>query len=340
MRIYRSLEAIAADFEYSFPEYMYEVEKRYPVAVSEYYLSLIDWKDPFADPVFRQCMPMREELLEYQASDDPLHEHRQSPVPRLVRRYVDRAVLISTGRCLAYCRFCFRKRQWRHGNSVGDISDAELAEACDWLRRNPGVRELLVSGGDVLAMDNSAVRRILTELRKIDSLEVVRLASRAPVVMPERIDSGLLELLAGHPGLWFATHFNHPAELTGASRAACARLVAAGIPVVNQTVLLKGVNDDAAILEELFRNLVKIRVKPHYLFHIDPAEGVRHFATGIACGLDILRQLRPRLSSLATPTFAIDLPEGGGKVHLQPDYRSGDGFEAIDGHSVSYPERL
>lgn len=340
MRIYRSLEAIAADFGYSFPESMYEVEKRYPVAVSEYYLSLIDWNAPFADPVFRQCMPTREELLEYRASDDPLHEHRQSPVPRLIRRYADRAVLISTGRCLAYCRFCFRKRQWRHGNSVEDISDAELTEACGWLRNNPEVRELLVSGGDVLAMNNAAVKRILEELGKIDSLEVIRLASRAPVVMPERIDSGLLELLAAHPGLWFATHFNHPAELTAASRAACARLVAAGIPVINQTVLLKGVNDDAAILEELFRNLVKIRVKPHYLFHIDPAEGVRHFATGIACGLDILRSLRPRLSSLATPTFAIDLPEGGGKVHLQPDYRTGSGFEAIDGHSVPYPEKL
>jgi lysine 2,3-aminomutase len=182
---------------------------------------------------------------------------------------------------------------------------------------------------------------ILRRLKEVPSIDIIRVASRIPVVWPDRITPSLASALGDISGVWFATHFNHPREITQESSAACQRLVKAGVPVINQTVLLKGVNDRAEILEELFRKLTALRVKPYYLFHVDPVRGVRHFATGIECGLEILRTFRSTLSSLAVPTFAIDLPEGGGKVALQPDYRIDGKYPDIHGKKlIDYEETV
>ncbi len=325
MKFYNSARAAFEALGLEFPPELAEVESRFPVYVNDYYLKLIDPENWRSDPVARQALPDPAELVDDSSSTDPLAEEAQMPVPRLIHRFADRAVLLATGRCAMRCRFCFRKRTWTSGTELEDISDAELEAACACLRRTPAIREVLISGGDPLMLPFERFRRIVDAVAAVDSIEIIRIATRVPAVWPQRIDEALCDYLRRIPGLWGATHFNHPRELTSEARAACARLVSSGIPVINQTVLLKGVNDDAATLEQLFRSLVAMRVKPHYLFHVDPVRGVRHFATGIEKGLEILRAFRPRLSSLAVPTFAIDLPEGGGKVALQPDYSAGPG---------------
>lgn len=323
------------------PESADVVEQLYPVQITPYYLNLIDRNNPVNDPVWKQCMPDSGELLDPQASFDPLSEEEQMPVARLIHRFADRAVLLATGRCAVKCRFCFRKRTWKTGSDLPDISRQELEEVCGYLKENPQIQEILVSGGDPLMLSADRLREILTALTSTGTISVIRIGSRVPVTFPDRIDGELVNMLSGFDGMWLMTHFNHPSEVTLESTEACRKFVKAGIPVLNQTVLLRGVNDDAVILEELFRKLVMIQVKPHYLFHVDPVKGVRHFATGIEKGLEILREFRHRLSSLAVPTFAIDLPEGGGKVALQPDYRRDDGFISInDDKVVKYPGPL
>jgi lysine 2,3-aminomutase len=321
------------------PKNYLEVEKHYPLLVNDYYLSLIDHDRPDIenDPIWRQCMPSNEELEDSSSSFDPLAEQQQMPVPRLIHRYPDRVVLLATGRCAMRCRFCFRKRTWADGRELTDITENEIAEICDYLRATPQVSEVLVSGGDPLMLEPGKLQFLLNELNNIESISVLRLGSRVPVTQPSRIDNETVEMLAAFPGLWLMTHFNHPHELTPESTSLCSIFVKAGIPVLNQTVLLKGVNDDAAVLEKLFRGLVAIKVKPHYLFHVDPVRGVRHFATGIEKGLEILAVFREKLSSLAVPAFAIDLPEGGGKVALQPDYRKHGKYPSVvDRHLISY----
>lgn len=309
------------------------VEEIYPAQVSEYYSSLI--KDP-GDPLWRQCMPDLREIEDEDALDDPLAEESQSPVSCLIRRYKDRAVLLASNRCAVYCRFCMRKRKWKKGNEFSDITDSELERVCSFLRETPEVKEILVSGGDPLTLSNARLQTILNALSSVSSIEVIRLGSRIPAVMPQRINEKLIDILSSYSSLWFAAHFNHPAELTEESMKACEMIVKAGIPMVNQTVLLKGVNDNADTLEELFRRLSANRIKPLYLFHVDPVKGVRHFSTGIDKGIEIMRALRNRLSSIATPVFAIDLPEGGGKVPLLPEYGDGTFFEALNGKKISY----
>lgn len=224
------------------------------------------------------------------------------------------------------CRFCFRKRAWTTGMELDDISDAELAAAVDYLRRTPAVREVLISGGDPLMLPFERFRTIVDAIAGVESIDIIRIATRIPAVWPQRIDDALCGYLRRIPGLWVATHFNHPRELSAEAEKACVRLVSAGIPVINQTVLLKGVNDDAAVLGTGFSAVSSYCGSSRTICSmVDPVRGVRHFATGIEKGLEILRAFRPRLSSLAVPTFAIDLPEGGGKVALQPDYTAGDG---------------
>ena len=339
-KIISGLDAVCSYLGIPVPEAWRRVEQIYPVRVTSSYLDLIDRTDPGHDPIGRECLPHSDELLDYDASYDPLAEAAQTVAPRLIRRYLDRTVLLTTSRCPSLCRFCFRKRLWKVGADVPDITDSELMAVIEWLRTHPEVREVLLSGGDPLMLSNGRLREIFAQLQTVASLEIIRLGTRMPVTWPERIDAELIDLLSATPGLWLATHFNHPRELGAASVAACAQLVRAGVPVVNQTVLLKGVNDDPAVLEELFRKLIRIRVKPHYLFHVDPVKGVRHFATGIECGKSALRYFRPRLTSLAVPTFAIDLPEGGGKVHLQAEYGDDAEFKTIAGGVVAYPQQL
>ncbi len=324
-----SPEPIPADFA--------EVEARYPFLANDYYLSLIDPSDP-DDPVRRQLFPDRAELADEESEFDPLAEARQMPVPRLIRRFDDRVVLLMTSRCAMHCRFCFRKRFWTNDlDHPGDLTEKELDDVAGFLRRTPEIHEVLLSGGDPLMLPFDKLRHIIGVLREIPSVSVLRVGSRMPVVLPERVTQEIADYLGSVPGLWFLTHFNHVNEATDAAMAACERLIRSGVPVLNQTVLLRGVNDTPEKLEALFRKLISHRVKPHYLFHVDPVRGVRHFATGIERGLEILRAFRPRLSSLAVPTFAIDLPGGGGKVALQPDYRDGDNFRDIrDTRSIPY----
>ncbi len=309
-----------------------EVEKLYPAIVSDYYLSLIDPALGSADPVYRQCIPDSAELEDTVSSRDPLSEEEQMPVPRVIHRFRDRVVLLVNSRCAVRCRFCFRKRTWTEGEKeLADIAPEELKTAAEYLASHTEIREVLISGGDPLMLPADKLKLTVETISAVPNIDIIRVASRLPAVAPELVTDKIISILEDVPGLWLATHFNHPAELTDKAHEALKKFVKAGIPVINQTVLLKGVNDNADVLEELFRKLVSWQVKPHYLFHVDPVRGVRHFATGIECGLDILRQFRSRLSSLAVPAFAIDLPEGGGKVALQPDYRK-------DGESDIFPD--
>ena len=321
MKFFTSCREAMASIGIEMPEALNEVEAVYPVYLNSYYLSLIDPGNWQNDPIALQAFPQIAELHDNVSSFDPLAEEEQMPVPRLIHRFRDRVVLLVTGNCAMRCRFCFRKREWANGANLPEISEKELADAAAYLREHSEIREVLVSGGDPCMLPLSNLLKILYRLKEIPNIDILRVGSRIPVVWPERISDEFAQALGDIPGLWFATHYNHPRELTQVSLDACKRLICSGVPVVNQTVLLKGINDNAEILEELFRKLVANRIKPHYLFHVDPVRGVRHYATGTECGLDILRSFRANLSSLAVPAFAIDLPGGGGKVNLQPEYR-------------------
>jgi len=299
--------------------------KVFPVKVSAHYASLIDPALGGGDPIARQCLPDTAELADLDSSFDPLHETKQMPVPRLIHRFPDRAVLLASGKCATYCRFCFRKRFWRDGEQLPDLSHEELAQVCDYLQQHTEIKEILISGGDPLMLDDDLFAHILNTLDALPSLDILRIATRLAVTDPGLVTEAKIAAIVKSQKTWLVTHFNHPAELHPAALAVCRKFTSQGVPVLNQTVLLKGVNDQPRVLEELFRNLVKHRVKPHYLFHLDPVQGVRHFETGIECGLAALRHFRTHLSSLAVPQFAIDLPEGGGKVNLQPDYTDARG---------------
>lgn len=317
-----------------------EVTLKYPFKNSNYYNSLINKDNLPNDPIFRQVYPDIKELNEntVYTDHDPLNEDMQMPVPNLIHRYKDRAVLLTTNACAVHCRFCLRKRKWNSNLTQTKLSNNELKEVCQYLKDTPAIQEILISGGDPLMLTNYELKNIINSLIEVKSIKILRLGSRIPVVLPERIDEELVEILSSVNGLWFATHFNHPNELTEKSLDACIRLIKSGVPILNQTVLLKGINDQVGILEELFTKLATNRIKPHYLFHIDPVQGNEHFATGINKGLELIDELRNRISSILTPVFAIDLPKGGGKVHLHPDYNLGkDCYQGINGDLFHYP---
>ncbi len=289
-----------------------------PLAITPYMLSLCDPVDPDC-PIRRQFLPSLKEG-EHSPGDmvDPLGEEAHSPAPNLVHRYPDRALLLVTDRCAAYCRFCTRSRLV--GSGGGARSLAELGEALDYLKARPQIREVIVSGGDVLAMATERIRRILQSLRQISHIETIRLATRVPAVLPQRITQELVQGLAPYHPLWVMTHFNHPRELTEESRAACRLLADTGFPVMNQSVLLRGVNDDAKVLAELFRGLIRERVRPYYLLQADPVRGTGHFRTPVGTGVEIMRQLQGNLSGIALPRFIVDTPGGHGKVPVGPEY--------------------
>ena len=322
------------------PEAWAQVEALYPVVLNSYYLDLIDRKNLWNDPIFLQCMPQVAELEDMDSATDPLAEEEQSAVPRLIHRYRDRVVLLSTGHCYMRCRFCFRKRAWTRGQELGVISDQELDAAVAYLQKHPEIHEVLISGGDPLTLPHQVLLRILETLSALTSITVIRIGSRTPVTLPEILSDEWIEDIAAFEKVWLLTHFNHPREVTAESERVCRAFVRRGVPVLNQTVLMRRINDKPEILEELSRRLLAIKVKPHYLFHVDPVRGVRHYATGIEAGLETLRYFRSRLSSLGVPTFAIDLPEGGGKVALQPEYGKGMCFPSIQNpeHLIDYPD--
>ena len=289
----------------------------FPIAITPHTLSLIDRDDPSC-PIRRQFVPSAAETLEVPGDlRDPLGEEANEVAPNLVCRYPDRALLLATDRCAAYCRFCTRSRMV--GDGGGPRSLAKLEEAFRWLEQNRQVREVIVSGGDPLVMSTARIRRLLERLGQMEWLDTIRVATRAPVTIPQRIDAELCRALReSHPAVWVMTHFNHPKELSDASRRACALLVDHGLPVMNQSVLLRGVNDDPETLEALFRGLVRWRVRPYYLLQADVVRGTGHLRTPIATGIQIMERLQGRLSGIALPKLICDTPHGRGKVPIGP----------------------
>jgi lysine 2,3-aminomutase len=289
----------------------------FPMSITPHYLSLCDREDPRC-PVRRQCVPRVEESREVPGDlRDPLGEEAHEVAPHLVCRYPNRALLIATDRCSVYCRFCTRSRMV--GQDGGARALTQLEPAFAWLRANPQIEDVIVSGGDPLVASDERIRAILSRLAEIESVSWVRIATRAPVTLPQRITPELCHALRAHPVVWVMTHFNHPKELSAESLRALAMLVDHGLPVMNQTVLLRGVNDDASTLATLFRGLVKARVRPYYLLQADPVRGTGHLRTPIDTGLRIMDSLQGRLSGIAVPRFVVDTPGGMGKVALGPD---------------------
>jgi lysine 2,3-aminomutase len=289
-----------------------------PIRITPYYLSLVDRADP-ACPIRRQCVPDARESLEVPGDlVDPLGEVAHEVAPHLVQRYPDRVLLLATDRCAVYCRFCTRSRIV--GGGEGAVSLESLAPALGWLRSHPEVTDVIVSGGDPLAMATERLERIVSAVRAIESVHTIRLATRVPVTLPMRITRELLAALRPHHPLWVMTHFNHAKELTRDAVDACVRLADAGFPVMNQTVLLAGVNDDTRALETLFRGLVRARVRPYYLLQADPVRGTGHLRTPLGRGVALMDALQGRLSGIALPKFICDTPGGLGKVPVGSDY--------------------
>ena len=314
-------------------------EQGLPLRITPYYLSLIDRADP-ACPIRRQCIPESREGDDVPGDlADPLGEVDHEVAPHLVQRYPDRVLLLATDRCAVYCRFCTRSRMV--GGGDGAVSIEALQPAFAWLLAHPEVRDVIVSGGDPFAMATERLARVVAEVRAVPSVETIRLATRVPVTLPMRIDAELLEALRPHHPLWVMTHFNHPRELTPQAIAACARLVDAGFPVNNQTVLLAGINDDERTLEALFRGLVRARVRPYYLLQADPVRGTGHLRTPLARGVELMAHLQGRVSGIALPKFVCDTPGGRGKVPLSADAivaRSGQAttLRTFRGEEVDY----
>lgn len=290
----------------------------FPMAITPYYLGLADPTDPSC-PIRRQCVPVAAEADEVPGDlRDPLGEEANEVAPNLVQRYPDRVLLLATDRCAVYCRFCTRSRMV--GDGGGAKSLEALSAAFDYIESHPEIQEVIISGGDPAVMSTNRLVALLERLARIDHVGNVRLATRVPVTMPQRITDEFVDAIKdAHPSIWVMTHFNHPKELTDASRAACRKLVDAGLPVMNQCVLLAGVNDSAETLETLFRGLVRTKVRPYYLLQMDPVRGTSHLRTPLERGMEIVGQLQGRLSGIALPKFICDTPNGRGKVPLFPN---------------------
>lgn len=297
------------------------VADKYPVMATPFYLGLAKDSNP-QDPVIMQCAPQLQELKDADASPDPLGENASSPVSRLVHRYEDRALFLTCGTCAVHCRHCMRKRVW--DTPLAPPNENELSMAVDYLKAHHEVRELLISGGDPLVMSDSNVAKVIDAFASVPSLEVLRIGTRTLVALPQRFTTDLCRIFENSgKTIWLASHFNHPYELSNEAASAVKNLMKHGVSVVNQSVLLKGINDSPDTLAKLFTGLLKINIKPYYLFHGDPVLGTTCFRTGLKAGLDIMAQLRSKISGLAIPAFAFDLPDGGGKIRLEPDFTAG-----------------
>lgn len=325
----------------------HDAESILRVRIPRSYFDLIDQSAGRDDPIRRQVVPTVEEMHELpEESGDPLAEDAYTIAPRLIRRYKSRAVFLATDMCAVYCRHCFRRRF--AGKEVGPAAIAEIEQAAKVLRHQPEIKELLISGGDPLTMTDSQIEMMLSLFHENRPDLVLRIGTRVPVVLPSRVTEDLVQVLhdcSRVSPIYIMTQFNHPREIDRESIAALSRLVDAGIPLFNQTVLLRGVNDDADTLEELMNRLVSVRVKPYYLFQGDLAKGTSHFRTSLEQGFALELELRKRLSGLAMPVFAVDLPDGGGKVPLVPSRLvRQDGnrylFESMDGREIWYSDVL
>lgn len=291
---------------------------RFRMAITPYYLSLMDLNNP-DDPIRKQAVPTEAELYFAPEEDaDSLHEDTDSPVKGLTHRYPDRVLFLITDCCAAYCRHCTRRRM------VGQTDSAlprEQIDACiEYIRNHPEVRDVLVSGGDVFMQTDEMLEYVISSLRKIPHVEVIRLGTRTPVVMPQRITPELCNMLKKYHPIWVNVHFNHPDEITPESAKACAMLADAGIPLGNQSVLLAGINDCVHVMKKLVNELVKIRVRPYYIYACDLSLGLSHFRTPVSKGIEIIEALRGHTSGFCVPTFVVDAPGGGGKIPVMPNY--------------------
>jgi lysine 2,3-aminomutase len=297
-------------------EQIRQVLRDFRMGITPYYLSLIDPEDA-DDPILRQVVPLADEYLNRAVGDeDPLSEEKFSPVPGITHRYPDRVLMVISNVCAIYCRYCTRKRIM-YEDAVPDI---EIDRMVDYIRRTPQVRDVVVSGGDPLNCSTKKLDSILGKLRAIPHLEIIRIGTRVPVANPMRVDEELCAMLQRHHPLWINVHYNHPRECTPEAARACDLLSRAGIPLNNQSVLLRGVNDDLATMRALLHGLMRMRVRPYYLYHCDPVRGTDHMRTTIQQGIEIMDGLRGHTSGLAIPTYVIDAPGGGGKIPIGPQY--------------------
>ena len=298
-------------------EQLKKVGEIYPIRINSYFLNQI--KGP-NDPLWKQVVPTIEELDDYTDGDiliaDPLNEEGDMPVPELVHRYPDRVLLMINNQCPIVCRFCTRKRKI---GFPGVVTRETLRQGIEYIRNNPEIRDVIMSGGDPLLVPDKELDRILGELRSIPHLEIIRIGTRVPGTLSSRITENLCSILKKYHPLYFNMHFNHPSEITLEVEKSCAMLADIGIPLGSQTVLLKGVNDNSQTMKELMLKLLKNRVKPYYIYQADMTEGTDHFRTSVEKGLDILRDLMGHISGMAVPYFVIDTPGGGGKVRLLPN---------------------
>ena len=291
---------------------------RFIMGIPPYWAALMDADDPTC-PIRRQAVPVEEEYkLSPNDMIDPLGEDSHMPVPGLVHRYPDRVLLLVVEVCAMYCRFCTRSRVV--GTTAGYSRPANIDAAIDYIRAHRKIRDVLISGGDPLTLSDDRLDEVLTKLKTIPHVEFIRIGTRNPVTLPYRITESLCAVLKKHKPVWMSLHFNHPKEVTPPVKKACGMLADSGVPLGSQTVLLKGINDRAAIMKKLFHELLKIRVRPYYIYQCDPVKGTAHFRTPVSVGLQIIEKLRGHTTGYAVPTFVVDGPGGGGKIPLMPNY--------------------
>lgn len=292
--------------------------KKLKMAITPYYAALMD-PDDYNCPIRRQAVPTIEETkISKYDSNDPLNEALDSPVRGLTHRYPDRVLFLITQKCSMYCRHCTRRRFTGHADS--SLSKNDILNAIKYIKNHEEVRDVLISGGDALCVSDEKIEFILQKLKEISHVEVIRIGTRVPVVMPQRITDKLCSIIKKYHPVWINTQFNHPNEITEESVRACAMLADAGIPLGNQSVLLKNINDCPYIMKSLVQELVKNRVRPYYIYQCDLSEGIEHFRTPVSAGIEIMELLRGHTSGFAVPTFVIDAPGGGGKIPISPQY--------------------
>ena len=297
------------------------------MGITPYYALLMDPDDPNC-PIRKQAVPtILETHIAKSDMSDPLHEDVDSPTPGLTHRYPDRALLLVTDQCSMYCRHCTRRRF--AGQTDQASTTDQLDKGIEYIRNTPEIRDVLLSGGDALLISDERLEYILEKLSAIDHVQVIRIGSRAPVVMPQRITPALIELMKKYHPLWLNTHFNHSKEITPESTKACEMLANAGVPLGNQSVLLRGINDDLHVMKKLVHDLVMIRVRPYYIYQCDLSQGIEHFRTTVAKGIEIMEGLRGHTSGFCVPTFVVDAPGGGGKIPVMPQYLISQGHHHV-----------
>ncbi|MDD5005015.1 MAG: KamA family radical SAM protein [Candidatus Omnitrophica bacterium] len=291
---------------------------RLAMAITPYWANLMDPDDSNC-PIRKQAVPVKSELkISQHEMTDPCAEDRDSPVPGLVHRYPDRVLLLVTEMCFSYCRHCTRRRMVGEGRNILDRNN--LDKAIDYIRSDRKIRDVLISGGDPFMLEDNVLEEIIKKLRSVSQIEFLRIGTRAPVTLPQRITIGLVNMLKKYSPIWISIHFNHPREITKRCKFACDILADNGFPLGSQTVLLKGVNDRPYVMRKLMHELLEIRVRPYYIYQCDPAKGTSHFRTPISVGINIMEKLRGHTSGYAVPTYVVDAPGGGGKIPVGPNY--------------------